>query len=137
VYLDAYVPKNGESLLDQDAEFASFIKDLVAQKGEGWKIPPFPGSQFLDDAAAIKFFDEHVTACPFAMYSTPVVVDEAHYARAGKGYVAEAQYALFQSLGKKHHDADAWPFVQLKDRHLGCYTNPDATADAILAAEPA
>ena len=134
VFLDAYVPKPGESLLEQDPGFASFIAERVKKDGEGWKIPPFPGDQFLTAPADIKFFDEHVTACPFAMYQAGVHVDEDAFARAHKGYVSCGQYQYFIALGERKA-AEGWPLRHLPYGHLSCVTNPDETADAIVAVE--
>lgn len=43
VYLDAFVPRNGQSLLDlQPLEAKARMYGLVLAKGDGWRIPPNP-----------------------------------------------------------------------------------------------
>ena len=43
VYLDAFVPRDGQSVLDlQSPEARSRMRDLVQAKGDGWRIPPNP-----------------------------------------------------------------------------------------------
>jgi pimeloyl-ACP methyl ester carboxylesterase len=43
VYLDAFVPRNGQSLLDlQDAEVRERMRELARTSGDGWRLPPNP-----------------------------------------------------------------------------------------------
>jgi pimeloyl-ACP methyl ester carboxylesterase len=43
VYLDAFVPENGQSAFDlQPAERANRMRELARDSGEGWRIPPNP-----------------------------------------------------------------------------------------------
>ena len=43
VYLDAFVPRDGQSVLDlQPPEARNRMRDLVQTKGDGWRIPPNP-----------------------------------------------------------------------------------------------
>jgi pimeloyl-ACP methyl ester carboxylesterase len=42
-YLDAFVPRDGESLLDlQPAEVRERMRELARSAGEGWRLPPNP-----------------------------------------------------------------------------------------------
>ena len=43
IYLDAFVPKDGQSLLDlQDAAARDHMRELARTSGEGWRLPPNP-----------------------------------------------------------------------------------------------
>ena len=43
VYLDAFVPRDGQSVLDlQPPEARSRMRELAQTKGDGWRIPPNP-----------------------------------------------------------------------------------------------
>jgi pimeloyl-ACP methyl ester carboxylesterase len=43
VYLDAFVPRDGESLFDlQPPEVRARVRDAVRTEGEGWRVPPNP-----------------------------------------------------------------------------------------------
>ena len=51
VYLDAFVPRDGQSVLDlQPPEAAQRTRDLVQTKGDGWRIPPNPMPPDTPDA---------------------------------------------------------------------------------------
>jgi pimeloyl-ACP methyl ester carboxylesterase len=54
VYLDAFVPRDGQSLFDlQPAERANAMRALAREKGEGWRIPTnqMPADTPADDVA--------------------------------------------------------------------------------------
>ena len=43
IYLDAFVPKDGQSLLDlQGAEVRDRMRELARTTGDGWRLPPNP-----------------------------------------------------------------------------------------------
>jgi pimeloyl-ACP methyl ester carboxylesterase len=43
VYLDAFVPRDGQSLFDlQNAEARKRMREMAASSGNGWRIPPNP-----------------------------------------------------------------------------------------------
>jgi len=47
VYLDAFVPENGKSLMDYlPAQQSGQMRDDAAQNGEGYKVSPIPGGRF-------------------------------------------------------------------------------------------
>jgi pimeloyl-ACP methyl ester carboxylesterase len=54
VYLDAFVPQNGESVFDiQPAERANRMRELAREQGDGWRIPssPMPADTPQEDVA--------------------------------------------------------------------------------------
>jgi len=74
VFLDAHMPKTGESTLDQvDAETAQRFRDLAEEKGEGWYLPPTDASYWgvtdPDDAAWV---NRRTTPQPLRTYLDPV-----------------------------------------------------------------
>ena len=52
VYLDAFVPADGQSLSDMapPERVDGMLRD-AAERGDGWKVPPLPASAWLDDPA--------------------------------------------------------------------------------------
>ena len=43
VYLDAFVPKDGESLTDMiGPDFVAVFRERLHSGGEGWRLPPLP-----------------------------------------------------------------------------------------------
>jgi pimeloyl-ACP methyl ester carboxylesterase len=73
VYLDAFVPEDGECLFDLlSPELAQQMRRLAQSAGDGWNVPPIPAERFninLRDAAwvnaqctsqSIASFEEHI-----------------------------------------------------------------------------
>src|SRR5262249_57232345 len=53
VYLDAFVPRNGQSLFDlQTGEARERMRGLALSKGDGWRIPPSPMPPDTPEAVA-------------------------------------------------------------------------------------
>src|SRR5262249_21851214 len=46
VYLDAFVPESGKSLLDYLGARADAIRESARTVGDGWRVPPFPPERF-------------------------------------------------------------------------------------------
>lgn len=74
VWLDAFVPDDGHSLLDGwPRERAQHIREDVATKGEGWKLPPLPPDYFgvmdEDDAGWVL---RRCVPQPFRTFTQPV-----------------------------------------------------------------
>ena len=72
VYLDAFVPEDGESLFDLAPEHAQHLRLHAKTTGAGWNVPPIPAERFnvnLRDTAwvnaqctpqSIASFEEHI-----------------------------------------------------------------------------
>ena len=72
VYLDAFVPEDGECLLDLAPEHAQHMRLQAETAGDGWSVPPIPAERFnvnTGDAAwvdaqctsqSIASFEEHI-----------------------------------------------------------------------------
>ena len=65
VYLDAFVPADGQRLHDMapPERVAAFERD-AAERGDGWKVPPLPASAWLDDPAQQAWVEARVTPHP-------------------------------------------------------------------------
>jgi pimeloyl-ACP methyl ester carboxylesterase len=74
VYLDAFVPENGQSLHDTlPVDQRELQLSLAAEYGEGWKVPPIPAEVFnvnLDDRSWV---DRQCTPQPIATFQEKAV----------------------------------------------------------------
>ena len=83
VYLEAFIPNNGESLLDVvGPDFAATFQDSVQAEGEGWRLPPLPldllGITEDDDK---RWMTPKLTDQPFKAFSQPVRLKNPEAAR--------------------------------------------------------
>ena len=73
VYLDAFVPADGQSLPDMapPERVAGMLRD-AAERGDGWKVPPLPASVWLDDPAQQAWVQPKVTPHPLRCFTDPL-----------------------------------------------------------------
>jgi len=73
VYLDAFVPENGQSLHDtlpppmRDAQLEQALR-----RGEGWKVPPIPAEAFHVNAKDLDWVNRQCTMQPLASFQQPL-----------------------------------------------------------------
>jgi pimeloyl-ACP methyl ester carboxylesterase len=67
VYLDAFVPEDGENQLQHLPEaLATRLLEGTENVGEGWKVPPIPAAVFNVNAADREWVDRQCTLHPLA-----------------------------------------------------------------------
>ena len=104
VYLDAWVPKNGEALADLVPEAASRFAEIARETGDGWRVPrdppalrrtPHPLRSLLqpavleNESATMKIPRTYVRFTRNSLYHAPVMATTAREARAAGWRVKE------------------------------------------------
>jgi pimeloyl-ACP methyl ester carboxylesterase len=88
VYLDAFVPDDGKSLVDYMPDFArEAFREQAARIGDGWKVPPLPAASFGVNAADVEFVDRKCTMQPLACFEAPARITGACDRLASIGYI--------------------------------------------------
>jgi pimeloyl-ACP methyl ester carboxylesterase len=77
VYLDAFVPDNGEALFDYLPDNGKGDRELAAVHGDGWKVPPRPASFFSVNAADSDWVDRQCTMHPLSSFEAPAQLSGA------------------------------------------------------------
>jgi pimeloyl-ACP methyl ester carboxylesterase len=74
IYVDAFVPEDGQSANDLAGEkFAAFVRDLAASDGGGWQVPVWFTGEDLDlPADTTEWYMSHVGPHPLASLEQPV-----------------------------------------------------------------
>ena len=73
VYLDAFVPENGQSLHDLlPPEVRNAQLQGAQQIGDGWKVPPIPAEVFQVNARDLDWVNRQCTMQPLATFQQPV-----------------------------------------------------------------
>jgi len=127
VYLDAFVPRNGESVFDiQPAERADKMREAAREKGEGWRIPtsPMPPDTPADDVAwaahrrlpqPIKTFEQKLRLSGEA----PPPRAYIYCKRFGPGDV-------FRPFAERAQRESGWRYFEIDASHNPHITAPDA-----------
>jgi pimeloyl-ACP methyl ester carboxylesterase len=130
VYVDALVPRDGESMLDlQGPRVAARMRAAVAERGAGWRLP-------AGSAAEPRLTDQ-----PFSTFTQPIRLSNPAAARVRRAYVraaaqAPSRHAELTAEMAQRARADGWPVWEVPAGHNLEQTAPEALA-AILLGLPA
>ncbi len=93
VYLDAFVPENGQSLYDTlPAEARNAQLESARIHGDGWKVPPITAEQFGVNAKDAAWMDRQCTAQPAATFTQSLRLSGGIDAMKNVTYIVATRY---------------------------------------------
>ena len=136
VWLDAFVPEDGKSLMDGwPPERAQHVREQVAASGDGWKMPPMPPDYFgvmdADDAAWIT---RRCVPQPLKTFSQPVHLTGAWETVAKKMYLLAELHpnSSFERFSVPLSKKPDWDVRSVKSGHDVMIDTPELLADILL-----
>jgi pimeloyl-ACP methyl ester carboxylesterase len=137
VYLDAFVPADGDSL----ASLAGFPETRAIAIGAEWLVPPVPRAYDDEDEAA--FMIPRRVSHPAACFSEPVrlarPLEEYSFARTYIPAVADAPdapaAAAFDAAARRARSSDAWNYREIATNHVVASNRPAELSDLLIALE--
>ena len=129
IYLDAFVPRDGQSLLDlQGPDAARAMRERV-KAGDGWRVPPNPPPEDTppDD---LKWIQAHRMPHPFKCFDTPLRLKNGD-AKMPHAYIyclrrpAADPFKAYAARAKQ----ERWDYREIDASH-----SPHVTAPETLAA---
>lgn len=144
IYLDAFVPRDGESLFDQLApERRSHFEQAAREHGDGWLVPSPPPAAFgVTDEEQARWMAPRLTPQPLRTFEQPVALAGAPAATAlARTYVhcTSPVMGTFAPIAARLREAPAWRYHELETGHDAMVTQPREVAallHAALAANP-
>lgn len=133
VVVDGFLPERGEEALRLlPPEAAAHYRDLVADAGAGWWIPPRPMDWFgVTDPAAVRWLSGRLTRHPFTTYTQPAEHGASELTVPG-GYILCAGWATrFRPMAGRAK-ALGWPVTELMADHEVMATDPMALVGELL-----
>jgi pimeloyl-ACP methyl ester carboxylesterase len=119
VYLDAFVPANGQCLYDLLPEDQLVLQQqLTKDVGEGWKVPPIPAAAFNVNLADRAWVDRQCTMQPAACFTEPLRLNNGALPAAKIHYVLASGYT--GSLFTRFHEQaqrSGWRCTELPGGH--------------------
>lgn len=136
VYLDAFIPQNGESLIDViGADFAAIFRERVQVDGDGWRLPPLPLEVLgITEEADKLWISPKLTDQPFKAFSQPVrLKDEAAAGPIPRTFIycnnpAIGPYDRFAEKARR----EGWRYREIATGHFPMVTAPRRTAELLL-----
>jgi pimeloyl-ACP methyl ester carboxylesterase len=137
VYLDAYVPSDGQSLSSlQLPERRAMLRAAVAERGAGWLMPPIPAVAFAVNDADHAWVDRQCVPHPYACFEQPIRLTGAGDKVAKRTYIQAVGYApsAFGALAQRLRGDKSWRVESLPCGHDVMVDMPDELAALLIAA---
>ncbi len=139
VYLDAFVPEDGKSLFDLQAErFRKMLSEQAKTEGEGWKIPALdPTSETLGvtDEKNIIWLRSKLTAHPLRTLSEPAVLGNPKADKIPRTFIfctGNPPDGSFPRLAKELKGRPDWKYMEINSSHSAMITAPGALSEKLL-----
>ena len=136
VYLDAFLPSDGQCLNDLTGpDRARAMVDLANERGDGWKVPRPEGSISSDlpdeDRKWLWGLTSHQ---PLATFGQKLTLDGNHLKIAEKVYVLASEYAgsPFHQFAEWTRTQQDWRTFELPTHHHLLQSMPKETADILM-----
>ncbi len=132
IYLDAFVPKDGQALVDlMSPAAARALRESAAKTGDGWRVPsnPPPPDTSAED---LKWIQAHRLPQPLKCFETPVKLRNGDtkipraYIYAKRATPADT-FRVFADRAKK----EQWDYREIDASHSAHVTAPDALASLL------
>lgn len=135
VYLDAFVPEAGRSLLSQlPPDRADAMRKAVETEGDGWRLAPFPPERFgVTSQRDSEWLQRHLVPQPFRTFET--ALPAAAPARLPRTYIYCSKPAMgaFDQFAGRLRDDRKWRFHDVKTGHDAMVTAPGEIAKILMA----
>lgn len=134
IYLDAYIPEEGECEVDLwPKEMKDQIK-LNSAASVGLRSPPSPEMMRINEPELAEWARERITQHPMATYTQPVPEGNKQSALIPRAYIsctAGPLASLFGSFADKARNA-GWQVRDIETGHDAMLTAPDEVAIHLL-----
>jgi len=137
VYLDAFIPEDGENLLQHiPAEQRDQLLEGAKSIGDGWKVPPIPAEVFNLNAKDCDWVNRQCTLQPIATFQQKIrltgrieAIQQVIYVRAAE-FEDGSPFPPFQAKAK----AKGWKTVEVPCGHDVMLDEPKTLSDLLLDA---
>jgi pimeloyl-ACP methyl ester carboxylesterase len=144
VYLDAFVPQDGQTMLDLvPPDRRPLMEMLVQKEGQGWLLPRFappPWEKFVPEAwritdeADLRWALPRLNATPFGHFKEPVHRKNAAAEKLPRTYIRCVQWpnAVFDRYAEAARQTAGWRYRELATSHIPYITHPHQVADLLF-----
>ena len=144
VYLDAFVPEDGQSLFDIiPPDRRPAMEELVATEGDGWLLPRFaamPWEQFVPmswqvtDEADLAWALERLSPTPFRHFTDALHLHAPRSSQPRRVYVRCRGWPHpgFDRYAERAASDPDWTLRELDTSHLPYITDPEKLATLLL-----
>jgi pimeloyl-ACP methyl ester carboxylesterase len=144
VYLDAFVPENGQAVIDLIApERRQMMEALVKAEGDGWLLPRFAPPPWetivreywgVTDEHDVRWMLDRLVPTPFGHFRDPVQRTNPEAEQLSRAYVRCRQFPnpRFDQHAEMAQRSPLWTYRELAASHHAAVTMPDKVVDLLL-----
>jgi pimeloyl-ACP methyl ester carboxylesterase len=131
VYLDASVPRDGESNNDVvGPEMTAQLRAAAMSEGDGWHVPPAAYVTARLSPMVRQWVEPRLTPHPWRVFEEPVRLRSPSAAALPRAFIRTTQSELYGSLIDRARQA-GWYCHELTGGHYAMFTEPEAAAAAL------
>lgn len=133
VFLDAFVPQDGQSLFDTIPDHGAAMRKIAEESGDGWKVPLHNATFGVTDEADIAWMATRITAQPLRAFEEPVRLTNQAALALPRSYILcrQDEPSLFDSFAEQAQ-GDGWGYYELMTCHDVMITMPEELAAILL-----
>jgi pimeloyl-ACP methyl ester carboxylesterase len=134
VYLDAFVPENGQALYDllpAPTEARRYYQALATSQGEGWRIP-LEAQWRTGPAGLLPWLNARWTDHPLKCFDEAVRLQQPAGAGLPRTYIRCTRNDITGALFAKFAADPSWQVRELAAEHAAMVTDPQALAALLL-----
>ena len=133
VYLDAFVPTDGQSLHDLvPPEARTYNLALASREGDGWRLPLEPQWR-VGPPDLLPWLQPRWTDHPFQCFDQPLRLRQPAGAGLPRTYIRCTANAATGALFRQFADDPTWRVCELAAEHTAMVTAPRALADLLMS----
>lgn len=137
VYLDAFVPTDGQSTFDfMPPDRVQAFGDNARAHGDGWRMPPMPAAVFKVREENQAWVNQQCTPHPIASFEEKIRLTGALNRISRRTFILAADYnpSAFQGIAQRLRQDPSWSVIAMPCGHDVMVDMPRELADALMAA---
>lgn len=133
VFLDAFIPQDGQSLFDTIPDHGAPMQKIAAEAGDGWHVPLGQATFGVTDEADIAWMATRITSQPLRSFEEPVHLTDPAALALPRSYVLcrKDGPSRFYPFAEQAQHA-GWGYYELTACHDAMITMPEELAAILL-----
>ena len=133
VYLDAFAPETGKSLLDYAGPRADALREAARTQGEGWRIPAPPPERFgVSSQRDREWLLRRLVPQPLATFEQPLSAAGGERLKRVYVYCSSPAMGPFDQFAERLREDRKWQYHELKTGHDAMLTAAGDVAKILL-----
>lgn len=130
IYLDAFVPRDGQSLFDLNQPMQESMRSL-AKAGDGWRVPPYPAPADTP-AADVEWLIERRVAMPIKCFEAKIKLQSEPAMPRCYVYATRVPPAdTFGQFAARAKSEAGWRYHEIDASHSPNITAPEALMEVL------